>query len=147
MQPPGCGGFANWITSDDVGHPGGAAGGHRLDHCSDPGCKGVANRITSDDAGHPGGGAGGSAAVEAGLREEVVVPEAARFAALKSATLPQQLRNPVVLGLAAYFTVSVFVLQLYLGAAPPARQNPPSSSLHSHTARRLVPHGASAHTC
>eukprot|EP00208_Stichococcus_sp_RCC1054_P008273 CAMPEP_0206150424 /NCGR_PEP_ID=MMETSP1473-20131121/38293_1 /ASSEMBLY_ACC=CAM_ASM_001109 /TAXON_ID=1461547 /ORGANISM="Stichococcus sp, Strain RCC1054" /LENGTH=640 /DNA_ID=CAMNT_0053547925 /DNA_START=77 /DNA_END=1999 /DNA_ORIENTATION=+ len=49
------------------------------------------------------------------LKVDVVVPEAARFAALKSATLTQQMRSPVVLGLAAYFTASVFVLQLYLG--------------------------------
>ncbi len=90
-----------------------------------------------------GGSAGGGG--EPGLREDVVVPEAARFAALKSATLPQQLRNPVVLGLAAYFTVSVFVLQLYLGAAPPAPLLPISPQLYEHASSVL--HGACAHRC
>lgn len=71
--------------------------------------------------------AAGGSSPELPLQVDVVVPEAARFAALKSATLSQQMRSPVVLGLAAYFTASVFVLQLYLGAH---HCPPPLSSTH-----------------
>lgn len=59
---------------------------------------------------------GSSGSGVGGGKEAVVIPEAARFAALKSASLKRQLVSPEVLGMAAFFTVSVVVLQLYLGA-------------------------------
>lgn len=53
-----------------------------------------------------------------GHQVNVIVPEAARFAALKTYTVWQQLRSTVVLGLGLWFLVTVFALHLYLGARP-----------------------------
>lgn len=74
---------------------------------------------TGPDSGRSGPCSNGSTEHEdvSGRKELVVVPEAAKFAALKTVSMWRQLRSPVVLGLGIYFLVSVVVLQLYLGTS------------------------------